>query len=327
MDADARPAAIRACWSAASPPTSAAAIASAAGASSSSRATSTTAPSSTRPPSSSSTCPTSPSSTTSSSTTPTSIADVDAVELAFKRLAVLVPRNGLLLLGADSPRAAALAAHARSPVETFGLSGDPTWQATDLAVGDAGTRFKVRRHGDAVRHVRGCRCSAQHNVRNALAGHRRLRRRSGSTPRHRRRACAPSQGVKRRLELRGIGRRRSTVYDDFAHHPTAVAETIAALRLAHPDRRHLGDLRAALGLVVPEGVPGRFRRGVRGRRRRRGRAGVPREARRGSAACRRPSSSPTCVAKRPLGARAARRPRRSSTTSRARRAPRRSRSW
>jgi len=49
-------------------------------------------------------------------------ADLDAVRLAFRRLANLVPRNGLLLLGADSPHAAALAATAVSPVETFGLA-------------------------------------------------------------------------------------------------------------------------------------------------------------------------------------------------------------
>jgi UDP-N-acetylmuramate: L-alanyl-gamma-D-glutamyl-meso-diaminopimelate ligase len=69
--------------------------------------------------------------------------DVAAVELAFKRLAVLVPRTGLLLLGSDSPRAARLAAHAASPVETFGLEGDPAWKATDVEVAAKGTRFKV----------------------------------------------------------------------------------------------------------------------------------------------------------------------------------------
>ncbi len=100
--------------------------------------------------------------------------DVAAVELAFKRLAVLVPRNGLLLLGADSPRAAALAAHAASPVETFGVDGEPTWKATDLAVGPGGTRFKVHKHGTLVGTFEVPLLGA-HNVRNALAGDCRLR--------------------------------------------------------------------------------------------------------------------------------------------------------
>ena len=158
--------------------------------------------------------------------------------LAFKRLAVLVPRNGLLLLGSDSPRAAALAAQAASPVETFGLTGDPTWHATDVAVGGVGTSFKVRRHGTFFGAFT-LPLLGQHNVRNALAaiatGHA-----VGLDAQAIAEGFRTFQGVKRRLELRGSVSRNGRdirVYDDFAHHPTAVGETIAALRLAHPDRR------------------------------------------------------------------------------------------
>src|SRR5688572_13015222 len=59
-------------------------------------------------------------------------ADLDAVRLAFRRLVNLVPKNGLLLLGADSEHAAALKPFAVSPVETFGLSAGADWQATDI---------------------------------------------------------------------------------------------------------------------------------------------------------------------------------------------------
>src|SRR5205823_9566895 len=59
-------------------------------------------------------------------------ADFDAVALAFRRLVTLVPRRGLLLLGVDSPGAAALADAAVSRVETFGLAATADWQAHDI---------------------------------------------------------------------------------------------------------------------------------------------------------------------------------------------------
>ncbi len=70
-------------------------------------------------------------------------ADLDAVRLAFRRLANLVPRSGLLLLGADSQDAAALKKAAVSPVETFGLSEGADWRATDVTVSAAGQAFNV----------------------------------------------------------------------------------------------------------------------------------------------------------------------------------------
>jgi UDP-N-acetylmuramate: L-alanyl-gamma-D-glutamyl-meso-diaminopimelate ligase len=160
--------------------------------------------------------------------------DIDAVNLAFKRLAVLVPRNGLLLLGADSPLAARLGDRAPCPVETFGTGDGMDWQGTDIHVTASGTSFKVRRKGTLVGTFQVPLLGA-HNVRNALVGIAvgaavglDLKQVSDSLRRF--------EGVKRRLELRGsVGGIR--VYDDFAHHPTAIAETLAALRLAHPSDR------------------------------------------------------------------------------------------
>src|SRR5262249_45449650 len=74
-----------------------------------------------------------------------------------------------------------------------------------------------------------------HNVRNALAAIA-VGTSVGLDARTMAESLRRFQGVKRRLELRGSvdGIR---VYGDFAHHPTAIAETLSALRLAHPDRR------------------------------------------------------------------------------------------
>ncbi len=68
--------------------------------------------------------------------------DIDEVRLAFRRLVNLVPRNGLTLLGVDSPDAAALAAVVRSRVQTFGLAADADWRGLDIRVG-SGTTFRV----------------------------------------------------------------------------------------------------------------------------------------------------------------------------------------
>jgi len=160
--------------------------------------------------------------------------DIGAVELAFKRFVVLVPRNGMLLLGGDSARALALREHAKSRVETFGTSDGCDWFASDIAVRPSGTSFKVRRKGALVGTFEVPLLGA-HNVRNALvaiAVAATLGLDAGPVAN----ALRKFQGVKRRLELRGsVGDIR--VYDDFAHHPTAIAETLAALRLAHPDQR------------------------------------------------------------------------------------------
>lgn len=161
-------------------------------------------------------------------------ADLEAVRLAFRRLVVLVPRNGLLLLGSDSPVAASLAELAKSPVETFGTADGSTWQAADVQVTATGTSFKVRRKGTLLDTFE-VPLLGLHNVRNALAAIA-----VGSTIGLNVRTMVESlrkfQGVKRRLELRGSAN-GVRVYDDFAHHPTAVSETISALRLAHPKDR------------------------------------------------------------------------------------------
>src|SRR4026209_2524651 len=75
-------------------------------------------------------------------------ADLDAVLLAFRRLINLVPRHGLLIVGADRPHAAGLVTSAVSPLETFGTSDGTTWQATDIESADGLTHFNVRRRGE-----------------------------------------------------------------------------------------------------------------------------------------------------------------------------------
>jgi UDP-N-acetylmuramate: L-alanyl-gamma-D-glutamyl-meso-diaminopimelate ligase len=161
-------------------------------------------------------------------------ADLDAVRLAFRRLVNLVPRSGLTLLGADSADAAALADRAHSRVQTFGTSASADWRAIDIASERQQTTFRVLEKG-ADRGVFRMSLAGVHNVRNALAGIA-VGREVGIPFDTLRTGLAAFLGVKRRLEVVGIAR-DVVVYDDFAHHPTAVAETIEALKSAEPDRR------------------------------------------------------------------------------------------
>jgi UDP-N-acetylmuramate: L-alanyl-gamma-D-glutamyl-meso-diaminopimelate ligase len=161
-------------------------------------------------------------------------ADLDDVLLAFRRLVTLVPRNGLLVLGTDSPHAVALARAAVSPVETFGLASEATWQADEIEHRDGKTRFVVRRRGEPFARFESPLLGV-HNVRNALAAMA-VGFYTGLGPSELAEGLRTFKGIKRRLEVVGVAD-GVTVLDDFAHHPTAVHETLSALRMGYPDRR------------------------------------------------------------------------------------------
>ena len=161
-------------------------------------------------------------------------ADFDAVTLAFRRLVNLVPRRGLLIVGADNPGARALTAAAPSRVETFGLGEDVEWQAHDLDPAGAMTRFRVRRHESPFGEFEVPLLGA-HNVRNALAAIA-VATEVGIGVERIAEGLRRFAGIKRRLEVVGTAD-GVTIYDDFAHHPTAVGETLAGLRASHPDAR------------------------------------------------------------------------------------------
>jgi UDP-N-acetylmuramate: L-alanyl-gamma-D-glutamyl-meso-diaminopimelate ligase len=187
-------------------------------------------------------------------------ADLEAVRQAFRRLVDLVPRRGLTLVGLDSPEAAALVPLARGRVQTFGLSEGADWRAMDIECGpragaDVGRASGAHRradgdripvpglHATTFRLVRGgvdlglvtLPLAGEHNVRNALAAIA-VGVEAGVPLDRITDGLSRFLGVKRRLEVVGT-RRGVTVYDDFAHHPTAVAETLRAVRRAAPGCR------------------------------------------------------------------------------------------
>ena len=161
-------------------------------------------------------------------------ADFEAVKLAFRRLVNLVPRHGLLLIGADSQAAKNLIPAAVSAVQTFGTDEGVDWQAHDIEPAGEATRFGVRRHGMPFGQFE-VPLVGTHNVRNALAAIA-VATHVGISVERIADGLKLFGGVKRRLEVVGVAD-QVTVFDDFAHHPTAVAETLAGVRASHPDAR------------------------------------------------------------------------------------------
>ncbi len=161
-------------------------------------------------------------------------ADVDGIRQAMARLVSLLPSRGRLMVGGDDPEALALGRAAPCPVETFGLGERAQWRAREVVADVGSTRFVVTHDGQTEATVTLPLVGA-FNVRNALAAFA-VARHVGLDGESIARALSEFQGVRRRLEVRGRAR-DVTVFDDFAHHPTAVRETLAGVRAAHPDRR------------------------------------------------------------------------------------------
>jgi len=160
--------------------------------------------------------------------------DVAAIQRQFHHLVRTVPGNGRLIVNAHDERLAeVLAMGCWTPVETFGI-GRGDWQAT-LIEAD-GSAFAVQRAGERIGEVRWS-LLGQHSVMNALAALAAAAA-AGADPQALLPAFAGFESVKRRMELVGEvdGVR---VYDDFAHHPTAIATTLAGLRAKVGDARIL----------------------------------------------------------------------------------------
>jgi UDP-N-acetylmuramate: L-alanyl-gamma-D-glutamyl-meso-diaminopimelate ligase len=149
--------------------------------------------------------------------------DLAAIERQFHHLVRILPSSGLIVSnGRDDALERVLAQGCWTPVERFGSAG--AWQAGPP---DDRNGFEVRLQGDAIGRVRWTQVG-EHNRMNALAAIAAARH-AGVDPTVAIEALASFQGVRRRLERRGEAR-GITIYDDFAHHPTAIRTTLEGLR-------------------------------------------------------------------------------------------------
>jgi UDP-N-acetylmuramate: L-alanyl-gamma-D-glutamyl-meso-diaminopimelate ligase len=164
-----------------------------------------------------------------------------AYEEAFRTFVRAVPERGLVVVDARAARARAIAQReAKAAVAFYALEGDDTGDVTPewtgaLVANDAAGNAQFDLFAGGVSCGRFVlRVPGAHNVRNAIATIAACAQGFGVNVRGMRGALATFEGVKRRQELLGEpGGVR--VYDDFAHHPTAVAETLRALRSRHPE--------------------------------------------------------------------------------------------
>ena len=160
-------------------------------------------------------------------------ADLAQIQRQFHHLVRTVPGGGLIVAPrADAALAEVLAMGCWTPVEHVDLADGSTWGVSRLS-GD-GSRFTVVCEGREIGDVHWCQ-TGLHNVANALAALAAARH-AGVPPDVGVTALSSFQGVKRRMELRGEAN-GVRVYDDFAHHPTAIRTTLHGLR------RQVGDAR------------------------------------------------------------------------------------
>lgn len=161
-------------------------------------------------------------------------ADLEAVKVAFKRMVNLIPRRGRLIAYDATENVTECAAKAFCKVERYGLLPDSYWQAVDLRQDAGTTRWTLLRGGVRFAELT-LPMAGEHNAMNATAAAA-LAAGQGVPVAAIEAALASFKSVKRRLEVvseaGGV-----TVIDDFAHHPTAIRETLRALRAAYRGRR------------------------------------------------------------------------------------------
>lgn len=151
------------------------------------------------------------------------------IQRSFQHFARLTPRNGMLLVNGDDPNLETIRQFPHAPVTTFGFGAECDARIEALDSDETGVRFSVAGHEYRsplfgifnMRNAAAAICAARH---------------IGVTPQSIQSALNTFQGIKRRMTVRGEAG-GITVIDDFAHHPTAIAETLRALRERFRDRR------------------------------------------------------------------------------------------
>jgi UDP-N-acetylmuramate: L-alanyl-gamma-D-glutamyl-meso-diaminopimelate ligase len=155
--------------------------------------------------------------------------NIDEIKLSFKRLLNIVPENGMVLINGDDPNCVEVGKDCRAQMVEVGFSKNCAQRIRDIAYSTNGSRFKL---GDDVYEIP---LIGEFNVRNAAMAATAAR--FYDVPKSKIDDALKSfQGIARRQEVRGEAR-GIKVIDDFGHHPTAIAQTLQALRHRFPGQR------------------------------------------------------------------------------------------
>jgi UDP-N-acetylmuramate: L-alanyl-gamma-D-glutamyl-meso-diaminopimelate ligase len=155
--------------------------------------------------------------------------NLDAIKKTFSHFIRIIPRNGLLLGNGDDANLTPLLNVTHCPVKHFGLGADNAVHAFNVRLGPTASEFEIPSFKFHLNLV------GEFNVRNALAVVA-CAKHCGLKNQQIQSAFDTFKGIKRRMEVRGIAG-GVTVVDDFGHHPTAIRETLKALRIKYPHEK------------------------------------------------------------------------------------------
>lgn len=154
---------------------------------------------------------------------------LEDIKLSFRRLLNVVPKNGIAFINGDDPNCLDVASQSPAPVARVGFSSDCEYRIQDVEYLSGKSRFRLGKE------IFDLPMEGEFNVRNAaMAACAALR--VGLSADEARIGMAEFRGIARRQELRGE-RRGIRIIDDFGHHPTAIAQTLQALRRGCPKGR------------------------------------------------------------------------------------------
>ena len=162
--------------------------------------------------------------------------DLEAIKASFRTFVKLLPADGLIIANFDDENVAEVIENAPCPVQSYGTSAVCDWRIEPISFVSGHTRFPLHFRDHLFAHVE-IQNPGIHNCMNATAVTA-VMHHLGFPKNDIISSLGAFNGVKRRQEIRGIID-DITVIDDFAHHPTAVRETLNALKLAYPENRLL----------------------------------------------------------------------------------------
>jgi len=155
--------------------------------------------------------------------------DIEQIKTSFRHLLRIVPQNGMVLLNGDDPNCVEVATESLAPIVEIGFSENCAQQIRNVAYSAQGSQFSL---GEEVFELP---LIGEFNVRNAAMAVTAAKFYGASLEKIRE-ALASFAGIARRQEVRGE-ERGVKVIDDFGHHPTAIAQTLTALRHRYPGHR------------------------------------------------------------------------------------------